>query len=374
MNGFDLEIISVEGQGGMPYHSYLLDTKSLVIVIDTGIDMMRGRFEELLKKRDLEAKRLLVLNTHGHWDHIALNGWLKKKYGAVIMAHPGDGWIMNDFDTALEVAYKKHQNLFPLTKEFLEFISKNLSYPKGPDETLADGDTVEDEDFCLRVVATPGHSEGSVSFFEENTRTLFSGDALQGNGQNGNAPYYNDAESYLQSVDILDALQPENIYQGHRITEGREACQTLIDESREACVFIDEYLAEHYGGKAESLQTVAESLAALRGWKNGMHLASSIDAHKPFSIEPTSLKEPEPEPEPAAGPEFSFDAPPIPSFDDFSFDAPPVPSFDDFSFDAPPIPSFDAPDAPPVPSFDDFSFDDMPPIPSFDDTGEQDDK
>lgn len=377
MKAYELEVIKAELEEGS-YYAYLLETESMLIAVDSGIGAMKDGFAQRLDGRDSEAKPLVVINTHGHWDNISLNGWLKKKYGAVLMASGGDGWMMESFENALDCTFKKHQDLCPLTKEQLEFLAKNIMYPKPPDVKLEGGEVIEDGELRLKVIAVPGHTEGSVCLFDEDARVLFAGDALQGAGRGEKAPIYADGGAYLQSLDIIEALEPETLYMGHGIIEGAENCRAFIEESRRTCEEIDAFISERYCERADSLKVIGEALAAERGWKFDWRLAGTIDAHQTHTLE-VKVREPEPEaaPEPEIPvPSFDGEVPPIPDFGDFSFDAPPVPSFGDFSFDAsdaaetadvPPIPSFsfDAPDAaeaPAVPAFDGFSFD-APPAP-----------
>jgi len=51
-----------------------------------------------------------------------------------------------------------------------------------PDGFLSDGETVSAGDIHLKVICVPGHSQGSVAFYEASEGWLFSGDTLFAGG------------------------------------------------------------------------------------------------------------------------------------------------------------------------------------------------
>ncbi len=124
------------------------------VVIDPG-----DEGEKIMAR--LKAHRLTlkaILNTHGHFDHIGANGSLKEATGADIMIHEKDAPLLEAAD--------RQAAMFGLTAE--------PSPP--PDRTVADNDTIEIGGLSLRVIETPGHTEGGVCFLLD--RALFCGDTL----------------------------------------------------------------------------------------------------------------------------------------------------------------------------------------------------
>jgi hydroxyacylglutathione hydrolase len=106
----------------------------------------------------LELKPALILNTHGHVDHIGANRDMKDKYSVPLYLHAADV-------TMLEVS--EHIELSLL-------LGAQESPP--PDRLLVDGDSVPVGRASLRVIHTPGHTPGSVSFLGDGI--FFSGDTL----------------------------------------------------------------------------------------------------------------------------------------------------------------------------------------------------
>jgi glyoxylase-like metal-dependent hydrolase (beta-lactamase superfamily II) len=107
---------------------------------------------------DLELKPALILNTHGHIDHIGANRDMKEKYGIPIYLHSSDA-------TMLKVTEHVELSLLLGARD-----------SPSPDRLLVDGDEIPVGEESLRVIHTPGHTPGSVGFLAD--RFLYSGDTL----------------------------------------------------------------------------------------------------------------------------------------------------------------------------------------------------
>ena len=110
---------------------------------------------------------------------------------------------------------------------------------------LRDGEVIEGRGVALRAVATPGHSTDHVAFWIEETRGLFTGDAVLGRGTSVIDPPEGDLAAYLRSLRRMRELEPRTIYPGHGPTVFRGVAK------------LDEYLA-HREEREEQI------LAALR--------------------------------------------------------------------------------------------------------------
>ena len=101
-----------------------------------------------------------VLITHGHVDHVAAVADVKKLTGATVWLHPAD---LPLYQTCVAQA-----RMFGI----------EASEPPPPDEELSDGQIVPIGKLQARVIATPGHSLGGVSFYLASEGVLLSGDTL----------------------------------------------------------------------------------------------------------------------------------------------------------------------------------------------------
>jgi glyoxylase-like metal-dependent hydrolase (beta-lactamase superfamily II) len=137
--------------------------------------------------------------------------------------------------------------------------------PTGRDR-LRDGEVVESGGAELRVVATPGHSPDSVSFWSEGTRALFTGDTVLGRGTSVIDPPEGDLITYLRSLRRMRDLDPRTIYPGHGPVVLRGAAK------------LDEYL-EH---RAMREQQVLDALSG--GGRTIPELVATIYVDYPVEV------------------------------------------------------------------------------------------
>ena len=146
--------------GENTYVVYDETTKDCVI-IDPGCSST-GEEDELFGFMDSRGlKPLMVINTHGHIDHIVGNAAVKKHYGIKVAAHPN---VKSDF-----LRSRQQAAMFgmPLLDDC------NL-----PDIDLEDGEIIKIGESTLEVISTPGHAMGSISLYAEIEGWVFTGDAL----------------------------------------------------------------------------------------------------------------------------------------------------------------------------------------------------
>src|SRR5438552_7741754 len=124
------------------------------MAIDTAIPSLAWIVDELAA-RDWTLK--LIVSTHGHWDHIGDNAALAEHTGVDIAVHPLDRARLTDPQ--------------PLYAPF-------EIPPSVPALELAEGGIVRFGAIRLRVLHTPGHTEGSVCLQATDEGLLFSGDTL----------------------------------------------------------------------------------------------------------------------------------------------------------------------------------------------------
>ena len=131
------------------------ETKETVIVDPANLSKaMIGYIEE----EELVIKAILL--THAHFDHMLAADDIRKAYGCKVYVHMDDERMLND--------------------PFL-----NLSGPMGTEQTgisadhlLRDGDVLHFLNREWKVMATPGHTAGSVCYYLPEEKVLFSGDTL----------------------------------------------------------------------------------------------------------------------------------------------------------------------------------------------------
>ncbi len=142
--------------GALETNCYLVycEESRACAVIDPGADP--GKI--IAAVADLELRPVVVLNTHGHVDHIGANSDIVGKYGVPLAMHGADTGMLQVSDYI----------------ELSLLLGAKNSPP--PDRLLADGDEIPVGRASLRVLHTPGHTPGSVGFVHGGV--LFSGDTL----------------------------------------------------------------------------------------------------------------------------------------------------------------------------------------------------
>lgn len=101
-----------------------------------------------------------ILLTHGHFDHIMGVAELKKHENAKVFIHKLDAGALSD------------------TSVSLASMAGALVKKCEVDRELNDDETIVVAGIELRVIHTPGHTEGCVCYVSEKDKVIFSGDTL----------------------------------------------------------------------------------------------------------------------------------------------------------------------------------------------------
>ncbi|HEX5589007.1 MAG TPA: MBL fold metallo-hydrolase [Candidatus Limnocylindrales bacterium] len=171
------------------------------IAIDTAIPSLDWIAGEL-RAREWTLK--LIVTTHGHWDHFGDNARVAEHTGAPIAVHPLDAHRLTRPE--------------PLWAPF-------EIPPCVPAVDLAEGGEVRFGEIRLRVLHTPGHTEGSVCLWSADDGLLFTGDTLFAGGWGRTDLPGGSAEEIVGSLVRLSTFEdPVRVLPGHgpETTIGRE--------------------------------------------------------------------------------------------------------------------------------------------------------
>lgn len=202
--------------------SFLLIGQKEALLIDTGLGI--GSIKEVVDRlTDLPVR---VVLTHVHWDHIGGVGEFDNCY-----VHPLDQeWLEEGipiWDTASVRKELMKELSQPLPADF--DINRFELFRGRPTGQLLDGMAIDLGERKVRVIHTPGHSPGHVSFIDDNGY-LFPGDCLY----SSETPVYSNypSTSPQDLVMTLEKLgnQPDvrRIFGSHNQLEIQVSSQELL--------------------------------------------------------------------------------------------------------------------------------------------------
>ena len=169
-------------------------------IIDAGMSNNReyAAVSEFIDKEKLQLK--FALQTHMHFDHIWGLSFVQETYGLKPLCHMAEEGIYND---APEMT-----SMFRL--------SMNWNLP-AIERYINEGETFQLGKTTIKVLHTPGHTPGGLSYYIESAKTIFTGDTLfQGSIGRTDLPGGNLTEE-LNSIKTKIITLPEDtvIYSGH---------------------------------------------------------------------------------------------------------------------------------------------------------------
>lgn len=142
-------------------NTYVLWDETLdCVIIDPGCS---NTYEQEELTRFIESEKLKpvkLINTHCHIDHVMGNAFVAKTFGLDLYIHKDDLFLL--------------QNVENIGKMYGIFVvaSSDPAYFLDENQHLTFGKT------AMQIFHTPGHSPGSISFFDKESKTLVVGDVL----------------------------------------------------------------------------------------------------------------------------------------------------------------------------------------------------
>ncbi len=130
--------------GQLGTNCYVLGEKN-VAVVDPGANA--EKIVEFLEKESLTLDKILV--THGHFDHVGALARLKELTNAKVYMHKNDITMLGSMEKSLGFMTGE-------TPDVCEI-----------DFVLEGGEEIEIDNEAVKVMYTPGHSQGSVSYIGE---------------------------------------------------------------------------------------------------------------------------------------------------------------------------------------------------------------
>ncbi|HEV2646884.1 MAG TPA: MBL fold metallo-hydrolase [Acidobacteriaceae bacterium] len=197
-------------------------------LIDTAIPLSAGRIKTWAEKTFRRPPNAIVL-THGHFDHAGAAKQLAEEWNVSVYAHPLEFPYLTGEREYAAPDWKAGGGVMPLMSPI---------FPRGPIDLGSRLKPLPEEGSDLasanlpgwRLIHSPGHTPGHVSFFRESDRTLLVGDAFcttrpesffaatvtQTPELHGPPAYFtSDWSAATQSVRKLAEMEPATVAPGH---------------------------------------------------------------------------------------------------------------------------------------------------------------
>jgi glyoxylase-like metal-dependent hydrolase (beta-lactamase superfamily II) len=169
-------------------NTYLIAGKEKKILIDPGHLQLFDHVQSGLAGLKLRLDQIdAVLITHAHVDHMEAAGLFRKP------------------------------TLWAMSREAIDFLKEFSGWASRGEQAdffLAEGD-LKIGDITLKVIATPGHSPGSVCFYWPDCRALFTGDVIFNQGIGRVDLPGGSGKLLKQSIQRLSTMDVDILLPGH---------------------------------------------------------------------------------------------------------------------------------------------------------------
>jgi glyoxylase-like metal-dependent hydrolase (beta-lactamase superfamily II) len=203
-----MEILTFLGRG-YDCNSYLIKDRDPLLV-DVGTGSNNDRLVEFISMHIGTDKLKRILLTHTHYDHAGGAAEIAGILNAEILVHPLEGKRISSGDMCVASAC---------------FGESMKRFPWSPVE---DGDILDTGSARFRVLHVPGHSEGCICLWDEDGKSLISGDTVFSDGGIGRYDLPSGELARLRdSIRRISKLGAKNLYPGHGKTVIGEASEHI---------------------------------------------------------------------------------------------------------------------------------------------------
>ena len=181
-------------------NTYILYTdQKNAFIIDPGnsTSSENTEIQSFVSEKELKLKRLLL--THAHLDHVLGNRFIFDTYKLLPEVHKEDLFFIDKMKVSADM------------------YGVNFEQSPNPEKFIAEGDEIQLDQYSFQCIHTPGHSPGSISFYNKENKLLISGDVLF-NGSIGRSDLpKGNHETLISSIMEKLMVLPDDtkVYSGH---------------------------------------------------------------------------------------------------------------------------------------------------------------
>jgi len=202
-----------------------------------------------------------LLNTHSHGDHIGGHYRIRQLGSFKIASHSSSAPKMEDpvpYAIQTRTAFPAHS---PAPQSYLKGVHVDV--------VLEEGDCIGDR---LMLIHTPGHDTDCLCWYDKQTKTIITGDSLQGNGTIcQGVGFYKSLPAYLATLKKLQNMDIENILNGHDydkigwLVQGKDNVQNCIQVCIDCVKTYDDFICSKFDSGVTDPVLIAEDLINTHG-------------------------------------------------------------------------------------------------------------
>ncbi|MBQ8804759.1 MAG: MBL fold metallo-hydrolase [Tyzzerella sp.] len=229
------------------------------ILIDSGLDAKNidECLVPALKQLGYQLSDMdWLLNTHCHGDHVGGHRRIVELGNVKVAVYRKSVDKLHNplkYSKLIRATFPEHSPAAPAVLEGVKETS-----------ILEEGDIVAGR---LQLIATPGHDDDCVCFYDLETKSLITGDSLQGNGtaSQGTALYMS-LTDYQESLSKLRTMDIQNIISGHPYlfsgdkAIGEEEAITYLKNCERIVEIYGKFIAERLDDGETEIAAIAEQL------------------------------------------------------------------------------------------------------------------
>ena len=184
--------------GQLKTNCYLVkeEKSKKTIIIDPGDDA--EYITNIINEEKI--KPIMILATHGHFDHILASLPLKLIYKIPLLIHKDDEFLLKRLGSSANY-----------------FLGVNDSLNTGIDRYVRKGDKIVLSKETFEIIETPGHTPGSISIINKKEKIIFVGDLVFSEGGVGRTDFSYGSNNILSKSikKILKLSNDTKVYSGH---------------------------------------------------------------------------------------------------------------------------------------------------------------
>jgi len=253
--------------GGVRQPSFLVMGKDRFVQIDAGPAFMGPAYLNDIRKLLGKGRWPdYLFFTHFHFDHVGSAPYLLRHFPEIRLGGSKKLIKLLEQERVIETIAKLNQGLVNKYDKEKDFVCQDFDYSLlKVNRILKDGDVIDlGGGVSIEVIATPGHTWDSLSFFLPHSKTILAGEAvgiIPGDDLWVSPQFLSSYEDYICSIQRIREKEPKVIVMGHHYVV-KEDAEKFFDAALSDCRafrrMIEQYLKKEQMDQEKVIQRIKE--------------------------------------------------------------------------------------------------------------------